>query len=110
MSVNKNRKKYNYNITPQDFYGMNPKSLDYFKRMKDILEAHETKAKNILFRKIILDNQKKINYENEMSRLMGELRKVNLDDKTKEGLQNRISKIKDLGKRIGHNIHLKERL
>ena len=47
MSVNKNRKKYNYYITPKDYYGMNPKNLDYFKRMKDILEAHETKAKNI---------------------------------------------------------------
>lgn len=110
MSVNKNRKKYNYYITPKEYYGMNPKNLDYFKQMKDILEAHETKAKNILFRKNIIDNQKKINYENEMSRLMGELRKVNLDDKTKEALHTRINKIKDLGKRIGHNINLREHI
>ncbi len=104
MSVNKNRKKYNYYITPQEYYGINPKNLEYFKRMKDILEAHETKAKNILFRNAIIDNQKRINYENEKNRLMGELSKVNLDDKTKEALHKRINKIKELGKRIGHNI------
>ena len=48
MSVNKNRKKYNYYITPQEYYGMNPKNLNYFKQMKDILEAHETKAKKYI--------------------------------------------------------------
>jgi hypothetical protein len=83
---------------------MNPKNLNYFKQMKDLLEAHETKAKNILFRNTILDNQKKINYENEKSRLMGELSKVNLDYTTKEALNKRINKIKELGKRIGHNL------
>ena len=35
---------------------------------------------------------------------MGELSKVNLDYTTKEALNKRINKIKELGKRIGHNL------
>ena len=35
---------------------------------------------------------------------MGELSKVNLENKTKEALNKRINKIKELGKKIGHNL------
>lgn len=48
-------------------------NLNYYKQLKDILEAHETKAKSIHFRRHALQRQKIANYQNEKERIMGEI-------------------------------------
>ena len=49
------------------------RSLKYFQNLKDIMEAHETKAKSVHFRKHLLERQKIANYQNEKERVMGEI-------------------------------------
>ena len=41
----------------------------YWKRVKDQLEAYNTKVSSIALRKKILDDQTRINYSNEMSNI-----------------------------------------
>ncbi len=41
-------------------------NLHYWKRVKDQLEAYNTKVSSIALRKKILDDQTRINYSNEM--------------------------------------------
>ena len=48
-------------------------NLNYYKQLKDVLEAHETKAKSIHFRRHALQRQKIANYQNEKERIMGEI-------------------------------------
>ena len=48
-------------------------NLNYYKQLQAILEAHETKAKSIHFRKNTLQRQKIANYQNEKERIMGEI-------------------------------------
>ena len=48
------------------------RNLNYYKQLKDVLEAHETKAKSINFRRHALQRQKIANYQNEKERIMGE--------------------------------------
>ena len=43
--------------------------LDYWKRVKNTMEMRETKQKSILFRKQILDDRVRANYQNEYERL-----------------------------------------
>ena len=54
------------------------RNLHYLKNLKDTLEAHQTKASSILFRKQLLEHQNKINYTTELSRIRGELSKTNV--------------------------------
>jgi hypothetical protein len=49
------------------------RNLNYYKRLKDVLEARETKAKSIHFRRHALQRQKISNYQNEKERIMGEI-------------------------------------
>jgi hypothetical protein len=49
------------------------RNLNYYKQLKDVLEAHETKAKSIHFRRHALQRQKIANYQNEKERIMGEI-------------------------------------
>ena len=45
-----------------------------------------------------------------MGRSMGELKKGYLNDESKEALSNRVSKLKELGKIIGYDIKVKDKL
>ena len=49
------------------------RNLNYYKQLKDIMEAHETKAKSIHSRRHALQRQKVANYQNEKERIMGEI-------------------------------------
>ena len=49
------------------------RNLKYFENLQKVLEAHETKAKSIHFRKHLLQRQKVSNYQNEKERIMGEI-------------------------------------
>jgi hypothetical protein len=48
-------------------------NLNYYKQLQAVLDAHETKAKSIHFRKNALQRQKIANYQNEKERIMGEI-------------------------------------
>ena len=48
-------------------------NLHYWKLVKEKQEAHETKVKSAIFRRNLLESQKRINYQNEYDRLRAEL-------------------------------------
>ena len=69
----------------------------YWKRVKDQLEAYNTKVASIAYRKKILDDQKRINYSNEMANIRGVLRSKRLPFQTVERLKTRHDELKRLG-------------
>jgi hypothetical protein len=76
------------------------RSLHHLKNLKNALEAHQTKAASILFRKQLLEHQNKANYTNELSRIRGELSRTNLPHQTRQELNNRVERLKKLGGEI----------
>jgi len=69
----------------------------YWKRVKDQLEAYNTKESSIALRKKILDDQKRINYSNEMANIRGVLGSKRLPFQTVERLKTRHDELKRLG-------------
>jgi len=80
------------------------RNLLQLKNLKNILEAHQTRAASILFRKNLLEHQNKINYTNEISRIRGELSRTNLPYQTRKDLKNRVERLKKLGGEIVDSI------
>ena len=58
--------------SPSDLFGLSSR-INYFKNLKDLLEAHRSKQSSTLFRKKLLENQNKQNYANEIHRIRGYL-------------------------------------
>ena len=58
--------------SPNDLFGVSSR-INYFKNLKDQLEAHRTKQSSIMFRRKLLENQTKQNYANELHRIRGYL-------------------------------------
>ena len=81
------------------------RNLHYLKNLKDSLEAHQTKASSILFRKQLLEHQNKINYTTELSRIRGELSKTNLPYQTRLELLERKKRLEKLGGEIVDRIN-----
>ena len=77
-------------------------SHQYFKNLKDFLEAQKTKSASVLYRKKLREHQDKINYTNEIQRLRGELSKndTRLPAGTIKTLKDRVEKLKELGGKI----------
>ena len=77
-------------------------SHQYFKNLKDFLEAQKTKSASVLYRKKLREHQNKINYTNEIQRLRGELSKndTRLPPGTIKTLRDRVEKLKALGGQI----------
>ena len=69
----------------------------YWKRVKDQLEAINTKVASIALRKKMLDDQTRINYSNEMSNIRGILGSKRLPFITVARLKNRHGELKKLG-------------
>ena len=69
------------------------RKLHQMNQLKQILEAQETKAKSIKFRKNLLERQQSANYRNEYDRLRGELQK-SLTETEKANIDKRIELIK----------------
>ena len=76
------------------------KSLHYYKHLKNILEAHEAKAKSVKFRKHILERQKVANYQNELDRLRGGLSQAELKGLTAGAFKSRIEKLEKITNQI----------
>jgi hypothetical protein len=58
--------------SPHDLFGLSSR-INYFKNLKDQLEAHRSKQSSIMFRRKLLENQTKQNYANELHRIRGYL-------------------------------------
>ena len=71
--------------------------LDYYKRLKDELEAHKSKAENILLRKKMLDAQRKHNYQLEYDRIRGDLLTNSIIPRTRKHLEKRKLELQALG-------------
>jgi hypothetical protein len=71
--------------------------LHYAKNLKDTMEAHNTKVASIAFRKQILDNQTKHNYQSEFEKVRGILAQSNQPYQTVQRLQAREAHLKALG-------------
>ena len=71
--------------------------FDYWKRVKNTMEMHETKQKSILFRKQILDDRVRANYQNEYERLRGVIAHTVVPEQTRQRLINRIGQLQNLG-------------
>ena len=71
----------------------------YWKRVKDQLEAYNTKVASIALRKNILEYQNRINYSNEMSNIRGVLGSKRLPFQTVARLKSRHEELKRLGGR-----------
>ena len=66
----------------------------YWKRVKDQLEAYNSKVSSIALRKKILDDQTRINYSNDMSNIRGVLGSKKLPFITIARLTNRHDELK----------------
>ena len=71
--------------------------LHYAKNLKDTMEAHNTKTASIPFRKKLLDDQQKHNYQSEFEKVRGILAQSNLPFQTVQRLQQRKAHLKELG-------------
>jgi len=76
-------------------------SHQYFKNLKDFLEAQKTKAASVMYRKKLREHQDKTNYTNEIQGLRGELSRndTRLLQGTIKTLKDRVDKLKELGGR-----------
>ncbi len=75
------------------------RNLNYYKKLKNQMEAHETKAKSIQFRNHILHRQKINNCNNELQRVNGELSNSvsGLGWRSRDHLLNRRFELQRLG-------------
>ena len=71
--------------------------LNYYKRQRNIIKAHHTKASLISLRKDWLDRQTKTNYQGEYDRIRGVLTNSVLPGVTKDSLNARVNKLKEMG-------------
>lgn len=71
--------------------------LNYYKRQRDIIKAHETKAALSRLRKEWLQKQIQTNYQNEYDRIRGILQNGKLPGQTRAHLENRKEELKKLG-------------
>jgi hypothetical protein len=87
--------------SPNDLFGLSSR-IDYFKILKDQLEAHRTKQSSIMFRRKLLENQTKQNYANELHRIKGVLSQNDsrLPVGTVKRLKEREKEIQALGGQI----------
>ena len=82
------RKKLNTSLAPNPLY---------WKRVKDQLEARNTKEASIALRKKMIDDQNRINYSNEYENIRGILSSKRLPFITIAKLTNRATELKTLG-------------
>jgi len=74
--------------------------IHYWKRVKHMMEMHETKEKSIHFRKKMLEDQSKTNYQNELDKIRGALAHSVLSMASKHILERRENELKSLGAKI----------
>lgn len=78
-------------------YANGAKNLKHFKRLKDILEAHQTRTKSLEFQDRIRKHQKQMNYVLELERLKGVLegQAHRLPAISKKQIDDRVAKLRN---------------
>ena len=74
--------------------------IHYWKRVKHMMEMHDIKEKSIHFRKKMLEDQARANYQNEYDQIRGALAHSMLNIQSRHTLQRRESELKTLGAKI----------
>ena len=94
--------KYRVDYTQVPVLGIYDKHLAHYGRMKKLLEAHQTKSALTTFRKKVLEDQNRLNYQNEYDRIRGLLSQnlTGFGEKSIEGLRDRSKKLEELGAQI----------
>ena len=69
----------------------------YFKRIKEMLEAHELKAKSIHFRNKLMRDRKRASYQNEYDRLRGAIENTVVSQHTREVIEKRKAELIKFG-------------
>ena len=69
----------------------------YFKQIKEMLEAHELKAKNVHFRMKLLQDRRKASYQNEYDRLRGAISQTVVSQHTREVIEKRKAELIKFG-------------
>ena len=69
----------------------------YFEQIKEMLEAHELKAKNVHFRTKLLQDRRKASYQNEYDRLRGVIAHTVVSQQTKAVIEKRKAELIKLG-------------
>lgn len=76
---------------------MQERHLHYYKRLKALQEAQDTRARNIYLRRKWLDSQKRSNYQNEYDRVRNALEHTATGGASKITMQARLKKLEELG-------------
>ena len=81
-------------------------NLDYYKKMKQLLEAKQTQVDLISLRRKAIQDSNRLNYQNEFDRIRGVLSKRNegIIDPTRDRLEQRQAELMALGAQAVNNI------
>ena len=92
------RRKPSTRIIPGDLGYFNS-NLDYYKRMKKLLEARQTQVDLLSMRRKAIQDSNRLNYQNEYNRLAGVLENSNpgIRGNTRERLEQRQQELMALG-------------
>ena len=74
--------------------------IHYWKRVKHMMEMDDIKEKSIHFRKKMLEDQARANYQNEYDQIRGALAHSMLNIQSRHTLQRRENELKHLGAKI----------
>ena len=92
------RKKSSTAIIPGDLGYFNT-NLDYYKRMKKLLEAKQTQVDLLSMRRKSIQDSNLLNYQNEYNRIVGALVNQNpgLHGSSRERMEDRKKELMELG-------------
>ena len=76
---------------------MNKHGLHYYAQLQKILDARETKSKDVLRRKQMLDHYNKQNYQLEYDRIRNLLHDKTIRGESLQMLKNRVAILEELG-------------
>ena len=71
--------------------------LQYWQRVKQMYDIHEMKEKSIHFRRKLLEDQVKANYQHEFERIRGILAHTVVPAQSKKTIESRMDQLKKLG-------------
>ena len=71
--------------------------IHYWQRVKHLMEMHDLKQKSIHFRKKLLEDRTKVNYQHEYDKIRGALAHTVVPIQSKRNLERRMNELKSLG-------------
>lgn len=71
--------------------------LHYWRRVKHMMEMHELKEKSNHFRRKLLEDRVRANYQNEYDRIRGALAHTVVPIQTKRTIERRMDELQNLG-------------